>query len=80
MALRYGISGPRSSSSSILGRNWSVSRPRDLTTMGLTHLYPLVLTSYDVLIIWPNTPFFFKLFNPTFSFNLFYETTVGIPT
>ncbi|KAL0646273.1 hypothetical protein Bca4012_044564 [Brassica carinata] len=35
MALRYDISGPRSSSSSILGRNGSVSRPRDLTTMGL---------------------------------------------
>ncbi|KAL0682557.1 hypothetical protein Bca4012_049404 [Brassica carinata] len=35
MALRYDISGPRTSSSFILGRNGSVSRPRDLTTMGL---------------------------------------------
>ncbi|KAL0786901.1 hypothetical protein Bca101_003147 [Brassica carinata] len=35
MALRYDTSGPRTSLSSILGQNGSVSRPRDLTTMGI---------------------------------------------
>ncbi|KAL0847177.1 hypothetical protein Bca101_020423 [Brassica carinata] len=35
MALRYGTSGPRTSSPSSLGRNGSVSRFGDLTTIGL---------------------------------------------